>query len=140
MSEANVVFTLDGSNLTIQCSKTDKMRDICQRFAIKAEKNINSLLFLYGGNQLNLDLTFEIQATLLDKANNEMKILAYENEINSFACPKCGEKIHLNIEIIDKIISSNANIKDSVDGIKISIENLIKNSSDENSEQSIENY
>ena len=57
MSQANVIFTLDGANLTIQCSKSDKMRDICQRFAIKSEKNINSLIFLYSGNQLNLNLT-----------------------------------------------------------------------------------
>ena len=34
----------------------DKMKDIYQKFAIKVEKNINSLVFLYGGNQLNFDL------------------------------------------------------------------------------------
>ena len=44
MSKANVVFTLEGANLIIQCLKSDKMRDIYQRFAIKSEKNINSLL------------------------------------------------------------------------------------------------
>ena len=126
MSEANVIFTLDGSNLTIQCSKTDKMRDICQRFAIKAEKNINSVLFLYGGNQINFDLTFEAQATSLDKSNNAMKVLAYKNESDGFACPKCGEKIHLNTEKIDEIISSLNNIKDTINGIKFNIENLIK--------------
>ena len=96
MSKANVIFTLEGDNLTIQCSKSDRMRDICQRFAIKSEKNINSLIFLYGGNQLNLDLTFEEHANSLDKANNEMKVLVYPNEVDGFACPNCGEKIQLN--------------------------------------------
>ena len=128
MSEANVIFTFDGENLTIQCSKSDKMRDICQKFAIKAEKNINSFLFLYGGNQPNLDLTFAEQATSLDKANNVMKVLAYGKESDRFACPKCGEKIHLNTEKIDEIISNNSNIKDTVDGLKNNIDNLIKNS------------
>ena len=53
MSEAKVVFTLDSIDLVIQCLISDKMRDICQRFGIKAEKNINSLIFLYGGNMIN---------------------------------------------------------------------------------------
>jgi len=32
--------------------KRRKKKDICLRFANKVQKNINSLLFLYGGNQL----------------------------------------------------------------------------------------
>jgi len=31
MSEANVIFSLDGVNLTIQFSTEDKLRDICQK-------------------------------------------------------------------------------------------------------------
>ena len=126
MSKANVVFTLEGANLTIQCSKSDKMRDICQRFAIKSEKNINSLIFLYSGNQLNLDLTFEELANSMDKSNNEMKVLVYPIEVDGFACPNCGQKIQLNTKKIDEIIVSFSNIKDTIDGIKMSIDNLIK--------------
>ena len=59
MSESNVIFTLDGVDVSIQCSKEDKIKDICQKFANKVEKNINSFLFLYGGNQLNLLLSFK---------------------------------------------------------------------------------
>ena len=33
MAEANAIFTLDGIEVTIQCSKEEKMKDICQRFA-----------------------------------------------------------------------------------------------------------
>ena len=47
MSQANAIFTLDGSNYIIQCSKEDKMRDICQKYAIKMNINMNSLIFLY---------------------------------------------------------------------------------------------
>ena len=36
MAKANVIFTLDGVKVTIQCSREEKMRDICQRFATKA--------------------------------------------------------------------------------------------------------
>ena len=126
MSKANAVFTLEGANLTIQCSKSDKMRDICQRFAIKAEKNINSLIFLYGGNLLNLDLSFEDQANSMDKTRNEMKVLVYENETDESVCSNCGAKIHLNTKKIDELIVSFNNIKDTIDGIKLHLDNLIK--------------
>ena len=91
MLEANVIFTLDGVDISIQCSKEDKIKDICQRFANKVEKNINSLLFLYGGNQLNFLSSFKD----LVKDKNEMKVLVYTKEDDEFMCPKCGEKIKL---------------------------------------------
>ena len=37
MLEANVMFTLDGVDVTIQCSKQDKIKDICQKFANKVQ-------------------------------------------------------------------------------------------------------
>ena len=125
MSEANVVFTLDGVDLVIQCLTSDKMRDICQRFGMKVEKNINSLIFLYGGSIINLDLTFESQASSMDKINKVMKVLVYKNENDEYICPNCGYKIKLNIE---EIISCYNNIIDNIDGIKLNIENIINNS------------
>ena len=110
MFKANVVFTLEGANLTIQCSKSEKMRDICERFASKSEKNINSLIFLYGGGQLNLDLTFEEHANSMDKANNEMKVLVYLNEVNWSERKK--ELINEGIEIMRHKLESNLNTKD----------------------------
>ena len=71
MLEANVIFTLDGVDVTIQCSKEDKIKDISQKFANKVQKNINSLLFLYGGNQLNFLSSFKDLA----KDNNEFMCL-----------------------------------------------------------------
>ena len=80
MSNANVVFTLDGIDVTIQCKQTEKMRDICQRYATKIETNLNSLLFLYGGNKMNYDLSFKDQANSIDKNNNIMKVLVYRTD------------------------------------------------------------
>ena len=82
-------------------------------------------MFLYGGNQLNFDLRFIDQASLIDRENNKMRILVYKNEEDGFICPKCGEKIKLNTEKIDDIILSNNNIKDNIIGIKAQIENII---------------
>jgi len=124
MQEPNVIFTLDGVDVTIQCSKEEKMKEICQRFTNKVQKNINSLIFLYGGNQLNLLLTFKELA----KNKNEMKVLAYTKEDDGFTCPKCGEKIQLNTEIINDIILSINNLKETIDGAKLIIETVIKTS------------
>ena len=129
MSEAKVIFTFEGADLTIQCTSMDKMSDICQKYATKVDKPIDSLIFLYGGNQVNFGLTFKDQATSLDRANNQMKVLVYPNENERLVCPKCGEKIKLKLEELDNIILSYEEIKDSINGIKSTIENMIKTSS-----------
>ena len=125
MSTANVIFTLDGAEIVIQCLVSEKMRDICQKFALKAEKDINSFIYLYNGSQLNFDLTFESQANSFDKLNRLMKVLVYKSDEDGYICPNCGQKIKLNLE---EIITSFNNIKDNIDGIKLMIENMINNS------------
>ena len=129
MSEAKVIFTFEGVDLIMQCSRLDKMSHICQKYATKIDKNMDSLFFLYGGNQINFGLSFDDQATSLDKVNNQMKILVYPNEKERLICPKCGEKIKLKLEELDNIILSYEEIKDSINGIKSTLENIIKTSS-----------
>jgi len=43
-------------------------------------------------------------------------------------CPKCGENIELNKEKIDEIIKSYNDIKDTIYGVKLNLENIINNS------------
>ena len=128
MLGANVIFTLDGVPLSIQCNENDVMKDICQKYANKIQKNINSLVFLYGGNQLNLNLKFK--DVIIDKESKEIKVLVYLNGFDEFICPKCGEKIKLNTEKIDNIILSINNLKETIDSAKLMFENIIKTSSD----------
>ena len=131
MTETNVIFNFEGIDVIIQCSKNEKMKDICQKYVNKIYKNINSLIFLYGGNQIiNFNLNFNEQANIIDKERNIMKILVYKNEDNECICPKCGEKIKLNSEKIDDIILSINNIKDKINGTKSNIDNIIKLSTD----------
>ena len=124
MQEANVIFTLDGVELPIQCNRNDIMKDICQKYSNKVERNINTLVFLYGGNQLNFNLKFK--EVITNKNSNEMKVLVYSNETDEFMCPKCGEKIKLNKEKIDDIILSINNLKETIDSAKFMLENVIK--------------
>ena len=124
MSEANAIFTLDGSYMKIQCKKEEKMKDICERFASKIQKDMNLYVYLYGGNQLNFEKTYE--AHLTDNASKEMIILAYKKEDLEYKCTNCGEQIKLNKEKIDEIILNNYNIKDKINGIIYMIDNIIK--------------
>ena len=126
MSDASVIFSFEGENILIQCSKEDKMKDICQKCANKIKKNINSLIFLYGGNQLNFQLRFKDLINFLDKEKNKMTVLVYKNENDELKCPKCGERIKLNTEKIKDIKSSINNINDIIRGAKLMIENIIK--------------
>ena len=93
-----------------------KMKDICIKLSNKIKSNINSLIFLYGGNQLNLDKTFnEITK------ENKINILVYKNE--NEICIKCGRI--LNNKIIDDIILLNNNINYTLIGLKSQIDNIM---------------
>ena len=115
MSEATAIFTLDCIDIKIQCKKEEKMKDICQRFAIKIEKNMDSYVYLYGGGHINLELTYQEQQT--DKNSKEMRILVYKKDVYEYICTNCGDKVKLNREKIDEIILNNNNIKDKIKGI-----------------------
>ena len=130
MSNAIVIFTFEGINIKIQCSIDDLIKDICQKYANKIGRNVNSLVFLYGGSNLNFQLSFKEQANIIDKERNEINVLVYKN-LNEFACPKCGEKINLNNEKINDIKSCIQKINDTVKDAKLMIESTIKISSED---------
>ena len=114
MAKVNAIFTLDGVNLIIQCTTEDKMKDICQNYSNKINKNMNSLIFLYGRNKVNFDLSFEEQALLIDKNNHEMKILVNKNSNN--------------IKSINNITISNNNTKSNSGNVDyLRNENLLDN-------------
>ena len=125
MEKAKVIFNLEGIDVAMQCLTEDRMKDICQKFSTKVQKKVNSLIFLYGGSQLDFNLKVREQANSLDKKRKEMKILVFTDEANGFLCPKCGERIKLSTEKIDNIISSINNIKDTLGGAKLIIDNII---------------
>ena len=109
MSEAKIIFNLDGIDIIVQCSIEDKIKDICQKYATKIDSNINSLLFLYGGTKMNMELKFKEQANSIDINNKVMNVLVYKKENDDFICPHCNKKIKL--EKIDDIILSNKILK-----------------------------
>ena len=67
MADPIVIFNFESSDITVQCSKNETMRNIIQRFSSKIQNNSNSFIYLYGGGQVNFELTFEEQANQIDK-------------------------------------------------------------------------
>ena len=139
MSEANVKFIFEGKDWIIQFKTNEKMKYICQKYSTKVKINLDSLLFLYGGNKINFALNFESQANSLDKANKEMTVIVYKLETDDFACPKCGEKIKIKREKIDETLSSIKEIKDTIKGVKLNIKNIIKSSKNDSTNYQLKN-
>ena len=126
---AKVIFTYNGIETIIQCSKEDTMEKICNKYASKIDVNINSLLFIYSGNKINFKLSFKNQANAIDKERNKMNILVYKQDENGLKCPKCGEAI--NVDKFDAQIKFNLNQNDMLNELKNEI-NIINNSNEIN--------
>ena len=110
-------FTYEGRDIIIQCTKNQKMKDICTNLSNKINFGLNSLVFLYGGGKLNLEKIFQE----LTKENRICILVdKYENEE---ICPKCGRI--LNNDIINELVSSNNNVNSSLKGIRRQIETII---------------
>ena len=105
---AEVVFNYEGIDTTIQCNLDDKMKDVIDKFLIKINGNETNLCFLYNGNRINKEITFNEQANDLDKNRKKMNIIItkIDEEINEkneiiskdIICPECKENILMNFE------------------------------------------
>ena len=115
---AEIVFNYKGEEITIQCLKEEKMKDIYKRYSIKSKININSVFFLYNGSKVNEEMAFNEIANTIDKQSGKMKILVYDNINNDIGtlneglikskqiiCPKCKENCLM--KIIDYNITLN---------------------------------
>ena len=105
MAEAKVIFNYNGSEITIQCNINDKMKDIIDKFVFKACKKENNLYYLYNGNNINFDLTFDKQANDFDKNRKIMNIIVSNNDEDKnneiiskdIICPECKENALIDI-------------------------------------------
>ena len=127
MSAVNVIFVLENINLTLECFKEDKMKNICQKLSTKLNKNINSLLFLYEDKRINFESSLENQVNSNDQKNNQIKINVVENKSD---CTNFNDYSKNNkfAGKINDIILCNNDIKGNINEIKLQIDNMINNS------------
>ena len=78
MSEVNIIFTFENQNIFMKAFKDDKMDEIIQNFVEKVNRSKNSFIYLYEGNQIDLNMSFTEQANEKDANNNEMNILVFQ--------------------------------------------------------------
>ena len=107
---AEVIFNYEGKNTIIQCNLNGKMKDIISKFLVKIakkEKNMQ-LYYLYNGNKINEDLTFNEQANNFDKNRKKMNIIVTNNAqgksdskkiiSKDIICPECKELSLIDIK------------------------------------------
>ena len=93
----------------IQGTNNEKMLNIFKKFYNNIGKHdANSLIFLYNGNLVNEELTFEQVANNIDRNRSIMKLIAFEPEIsdeknklkksNQIICPTCRELAQIKLK------------------------------------------
>lgn len=89
----NVVFNYNDKKIIVQSNLEEKMRDICQKFATKAEINVDSKIYFWKekilsinpnldstiGKQINISDTNDIQIKVLDDPDKEYIIKFHYN-------------------------------------------------------------
>ena len=113
MEIIEIIFTYNGVNTTIKCTKVQKFKDISKKFKNKAKAENKLLFYMYNGSNIkNDELTFDKIANSEDKRRNKMNILVYEltqekqNRVISeciikskeIICPKCKENIKFKFD------------------------------------------
>ena len=108
---AKVIFKYNGDNLAIYCDIKDKFKEIFKKFVIKSQiEDDRKLMYLYGGNKIDENSTFEENINMDDKEKSEITLIVEDIEEGSILklnnkyktedilCPKCGENIFLRIK------------------------------------------
>ena len=139
MSGINAIFIFNEQSIIMQCSLENTLEEICQNYATKINKNINSFIFLYGGKQVNFDLPLKNLINPFDRETRIINILVYENNGDILICPKCNNKIEIKTEKFDDIIFINNEINGGVNGIQYKIENMDKSSLPNNFKNDLNN-
>ena len=106
--EEEVIFNFGRNKIIIQCNKNEKMKDIIDKFLKKEKIKNYKLLYLYNGNKINNEKTFNEQVSDLDKNRHKMNIIVdkYDDNKNKrnqiiskdIICNECKENSLMNFD------------------------------------------
>ena len=97
---SKVEFNYKGINTIILCQENEKMEDICKRYSFKSAIDINNVYFLYNGNSINLQLTYNHIINNMDRQREMISVLVYN--INSTIVSNNNKKIKSDFPICIK--------------------------------------
>ena len=115
MNKPKIIFNYIQQKIEIQCKENEILKDICSKYAIKIQKDLNSLYFLYSGKKLtetDLNLPFKKVINKIDYNNNCFELLVFDineennnkdnkdnfDKANQPICPKCREIASIEIQ------------------------------------------
>ena len=103
---AKVEFLYDGQKIDIYCNENDKFNSIIIKFSQKVQKNKDDLCFLYGGNVVNVNTTFNGLANSIDKKRKIITIIATNNYAgNNSNLILENKQLKEKLEIVNKEIN-----------------------------------
>lgn len=76
---SNVKFNYKGKTLEVQCNPEDKLSKICSKFASKINEPVESKIYIYNNQLLNLEKTLSEQLSEIKEETEEITI--YVNDI-----------------------------------------------------------
>ncbi len=80
ISHPTVIFNYKGKLTYIQCTMTDNIKTICERFTFEIKENINNLCFKINDNIINEKLKIE---EIVDNGNKNINIIVENKMIDS---------------------------------------------------------
>jgi len=75
-----ISFYYDGQKKTLQCQKSDKMKDIFDKYFSETGIDNSNKYFLYNGEKIDENLTVIQTSCKNDRITNEMNILIFDDE------------------------------------------------------------
>ena len=106
MEEVNFE-TGNGIKIKIKCNLKDKMLKICQKAAIQLKKDINSIIFLFNGNKIDLTLNLTLEKILKKQKRDKIVILVYDIINNKNNTKEDLSKKKKNGKVINMWINEN---------------------------------
>lgn len=104
----NIKFTYEGIETTYSCKIIERIKDICQIYVSKENLDINKLIFLYNGSEVNKEKSIEEIINEEDRKRESMNILVFHiyedvksNNIiksNEVICPECKESAFIQLK------------------------------------------
>ena len=94
-------FIYSGNRILILCSLDEKMRNICQKFAVKAQVNVDSKIYICENKTLsinpNLNLSFGEQINSKDTNEKEIMVLDDRDKEYTIQFIYNGEKKEIKV-------------------------------------------